>query len=354
MEVLIWKGTGGFGGPNGYSEKLHVQKLVRLSNSKYEVHCDKVDLPTSDFTIAITASWPYTVQQRIDRYSLSDNSFKNLAFFCFQPGSEYTYHYGNKTTGLGLSIVGSSQAELDYSNNGENTYFVPSEETPMPMFGSKTYSASSIEVKTTAPQVDLGEISMLRSMAKLIVINSTNYNFEAVKLKYYYDLGLCGPVAASGNTLYTKGTTDYTFDYTKVDELNLPGGFTQSFGLGFDSQNPMHRCQNLPFQEYTNSDGKKIYVVYIPPYNNLLKGNARNNNTPDSPVPSQILVTIKGLDYPIEFQTQDSEGNYDGVYYDLWRNHMYIYDITKAILDTRLLYVVTKFDEYTASDITFN
>jgi hypothetical protein len=104
----------------------------------------------------------------------------------------------------------------------------------------------------------------------------------------------------------------------------------------------------LPFQEYTNSKGEKMFVAYIPAYNNKLT----HTNIPA--VPSQILVTIKGLDYPIEFQTQDSEGNYDGVYYDLWRNHMYIYDITKAILDTRLLYVVTKFDEYTASDITFN
>jgi hypothetical protein len=352
MEVTIWKGVGGYGGANGYSEKLNIQKVVRLSNSKYEVHCDKVDLP-SDFTIAITAGWPYTVQQRLDKYSSSSNIFKNLAFFCMLQGSEYPYHYGNKTTGLGLTIVGSSQEELDYSNNGENTYYVPSAETPMPMYGCKAYSASSIVTQPTAPQVDLGEISMLRAMAKLIVINSTGYDFDAVKLKYYYDLGLCGPVASSGN-LNTKGTAEYAFDYTNFDEFNMPGGFTSAFGFGFDNQNPMHRCQNLPFQEYTNSDGKKIYVVYILPYNNALEGKSRNTNTPDAPVPSQINVTIKGLDYPIEFQTQDKDGVYDGVYYDLWRNHMYIYDITKANLETKLLYVVTKFDEYTASDITFN
>jgi hypothetical protein len=267
-------------------------------------------------------------------------------------GSEYTYHYGNKTTRHGVQIAANADdnTEVDYSDNGANTYYVPSEETPMPMFGCKVYNTSDIDTSVSSGAIDLGTISMIRSMAKLIVKNSTKYKIDGVKLKYYYDLGMCGLAQPSGGSLYTKGTNpgDYNYNYTVIEELGLPGAFTRNFTKGYNDENPIHRCENLPFQEYTNSKGEKMFVAYIPAYNNKLT----HTNIPA--VPSQILVTIKGLDYPIEFQTQDSEGNYDGVYYDLWRNHMYIYDITKAILDTRLLYVVTKFDEYTASDITFN
>jgi hypothetical protein len=225
------------------------------------------------------------------------------------------------------------------------------------MFGFKTYAKDA----TWGNHVNLGDIYLIRAMAKLIVKSTTDIQINSASLAYYYDVGYCGfaqPMESrmSGVSMYepTKGCTDpsyYSYNYNIMEELGVPGDFTGNFGKGFDNANPTHRCTNLPFKEYTNSDSQNMYVVYIPAYNNKLT----HNNIPalENKIVVNITTASGTQDYDILFKDQNGGSYDDSSLYDLWRNHMYIYDVQTVAEKQQIDYVVTEFDNFTAVPITF-
>jgi hypothetical protein len=355
LHIYVWNGSGGFGG-SSYNKELPISQVTKLSSTEYRVRVDggKELLPTSAFTIAVCANWQYSIDDRnAATVATAAKTYSNVAFLCIEPGSEYSYHYGTKeTNSLGVSGSGTSDGTvLDYGDaDGNPTYFVPSEETPIPMFGCKVYTYDT----NWGNHVNLGTIYLIRAMAKLVVKSSnSSYTVNSATLSHYYDVGMCGFCDASGGSLYTSGSDPeyYDYDYTYFDDLNLPGGFTKDFSKGYENQNPTHRCTNLPFKAYTNSDGKTIYVAYIPAYNNKL-GNTRIPAL-EGHLTVNITANGKTEDYEIKFKDQDGGSYDDNSLYDLWRNHMYIYDITTIAAKKTLNYVVTELDDYNAPLITF-
>jgi hypothetical protein len=365
LHVLLYNGyTSGnnFGG-SGLNKELTISDVTKLSNTEYRVRIDgsKDDLPDK-FIIVVTANWQYTPDERAAKgYDYKSN----IAYLCVQRGAEYSYHYGINSpcssTPIGQSDTGTN-GYCNYADaDGNPTYFVPSEETPIPMFGLKTYAKSA----SWGNKVELGTIYLIRAMAKLVVKSSNDsYKLNSATLSHYYDVGYCGFAQPMESTTKSKGVSIYDADngstdpdyynynnYVIMEELGVPGDFTGNFKKGFNDENPTHRCTNLPFKAYTNSDGKTIYVAYIPAYNNKLT----HSNLPALEGHLTVNITANGKteDYEILFKDQDGGSYDDNSLYDLWRNHMYIYDITTIAAKKTLNYVVTELDDYNAPLITF-
>jgi hypothetical protein len=334
-------GFGGAYGGQSVSDAAYpteIRSIQRIDNSNtYRVRFTIPSLPTTTyFRVAVTANWQYT-PQRVD----------NAGYLCICDGSEFQYHYGGKSaTTVYNSANYTASDSVDYRTiniNGDTvpSYYYPSEETPMPMFGCRRYTTANFKGHK---QINLPTITLIRAMAK-IVIRGRNIG-DAIKsatLAYSYNVGECGPT-----DLYDDTGTEAINPATER-HLNIPRFFSPgSYKDGFEGQNPLTRIENVPFFSVpaTASNNIKVsmdaYVLYIPGYNNV-------NVSQVNALPTYIKLKMwkhPEVDYTIEFK------NDDGSYYNLCRNYMYVYDVYYDY--DHLWYNVTDFEDYNALPIEFD
>jgi hypothetical protein len=329
---------------NGYDWNLHKELTItgatRISNTTYRVTCEYEDgiLPTtSKFYVAVTANWPYKP---------TDTSA--IAYLCVKPGSEYQYHYGSESHYVQYDYFNNnatpqSSGTVDYRDaDGNDTYFTPSETTPIPMFGVKGYNYSDYEGKT---EVDLGSIYMIRAMAKLIInYESTDADIVSAKLRYSYDTGLCGFTHS-----YNDSRTD-SIDSSNRYIVAIPGVWTTGYAQGYNNENPLKVIENVPFKKVSKgTSSKSQYVLYIPAYNNATGFEHIKTYQSYISIYTKDIPSLSGDEYDDEFKVQFE--NEDGSVYNLCRNYMYIYNIT--VLKKSIKYSVIKWDYRDAAPIVF-
>jgi hypothetical protein len=203
---------------------------------------------------------------------------------------------------------------FDYNYDASSTGFTPSDTTPIPMYGVKTYDKIELDPMLST---DLGTINLVRGMAKIIV-RSENSTISDVILTRCNDAGMSAPYSMYLNTTHT---TD--------NNLNIPYEFSD-----YPDAAPSV-IENLPFV----NTGDQEYTIYIPEYQNI--GSSRNGTV----TPAKITLTIDNVEREIEFKDYS-----DNTPFNLLRNHIYEY-----IVETNSLkYVVRAWDEYIAGDIVFD
>jgi hypothetical protein len=341
LRIYVYQNTGSQAYGGTFYKELTITGATRISNTTYRVTCEYEDgvLPTTTkFYVAVTANWPYDPTNK-----------SNAGFLCIMPGSEYPYHYGSESPYVqydGTSDFKYSKTSVsgtvDYRDaDGNDTYFTPSETTPIPMYGGKMYNYSDYAGKT---EVDLGSIYMIRAMAKLIInYESTDADIVSAKLRYCYDTGLCGPT-----TLYNDTKTD-SIDSATQDIVNVPGAFTQNYNKGYNDENPLKLIENVPFKKVSKgTSSKSQYVIYIPCYNNATFAHLVTHVSYIS-IYTKDIPSLSDDEYDDEYKVQFE--NEDGSVYNLCRNYMYIYNIT--LLKKSIKYSVIKWDYRDAAPIVF-
>lgn len=330
VRVFFSTGNSSFGGE---PIELDLRSITRIDDNTYRLRAETKSLPSStDCRIFVTANWQYDPGTTLTKKN-------NIGYWCITQGAEYQYHYGTQSKCLtisGTSNAGTlTEGSVDYRDaDSIPTYYTPSEETPMPMFGIKTiYGLSSYTGKT---HIDIGSIYMIRSMAKIIVRSDPNksncHDIESVTLRYSYDVGMCAPAS-----IYVNSETE-NIDPTVKDALNVPRVFSPStYYDGYQQTNPLRRIENLPFKKL---EGNK-FLIYIPSYNNLTLSNISDTKV------NFMTLKLKDVEGEYKLEFKDDSGNL----FNLCRNYMYIYDVHTYKMPE---YVVTAINSYSAADINFN
>jgi hypothetical protein len=330
VRVFFSTGNSSFGGA---PIELDLRSITRIDDNTYRLRAETKSLPSStDCRIFVTANWQYDPGTSTTRKN-------NIGYWCVTQGAEYQYHYGTQSKCLTISGTANAgtltEGSVDYRDaDGNPTYYTPSEETPMPMFGIKTiYGLSSYTGKT---HIDIGSIYMIRSMAKIIVRSDPNksncHDIESVTLRYSYDVGMCAPAS-----IYVNSETE-NIDPTEKNALNVPRVFSPStYNDGYQQTNPLRRIENLPFKKL---EGNK-FLIYIPSYNNLPLDNISDTKV------NFMTLKMKGLETVDTLEFKDDSGKR----FNLCRNYMYIYDVHTYKMPE---YVVTAINSYSAADINFN
>lgn len=207
----------------------------------------------------------------------------------------------------------------------------------IPMWGICTVPLKQGE-NATAP------ITVLRSMAKVVVRladNVTDFQLTGVTLNVANDGGtLAAQKVGEKVQAYKESSGSYTTAWNKPDETPIT---TPSIPSTVQSKS------ELPFKEIT-SDGKTEYVIYIPEYKNL-----------DVTTPATISLSIKqgefdvkdqhGNNYKLHFADYSDGKSPNAPQWDIIRNDIYDYTITKIESGLQVKLKVAPWAEYTHSGV---
>ena len=208
----------------------------------------------------------------------------------------------------------------------------------IPMWGVHTISSLSL---TPGEINELNTIYLLRSMSKIEVtlkpsLVAEGYSITGVKLDKYNSKGNTLPTGTSGNT------KDFDMDgcfnpYVPSEDDEYDYIVSQSDGFSF--------------QEQTNSDKSKSYIIYVPEYDNLVEESEEDEN---DDLNIQVYINKDGK--PI-YQDLNSRGVIAMENLDLVRNHWYKYTIETVNINTDikfdLQYQVIDWIEINNGSLTF-
>jgi hypothetical protein len=298
-----------------------------LSRGKYRlvgklVGDTQKNLAVNGFCIVVMANW--------DNWNVHPD-VTNIGTLEFYQASSYLYPY---------SGTGATDAEK---------YYTPTAAKPLPMYGLKT-----VDVSTTpfvmGRVTDIGEVNLLRAMAKVVVTCSADdLTLADVQLTRCNNRGMCPPTYMYQNTVFP--TSLY---------LSIPGDDTKGCTLPGITE-------NLPFRKVTPTadDEKPYYEIYIPEYRNTTKTQSLRSLSAqaqsNTPVPTRISMkladsegTVGDKTYYLDFKeyTDVNMGAFgdEATTFDILRNHIYHYDVTGA---TNYTYVVKDWSRYEAPEIVF-
>ncbi len=178
---------------------------------------------------------------------------------------------------------------FEYSPTSAAPY-IPSADTPIPMYGVKSYSGVEFKDGFAA---DLGTIDLLCSVAKVVLRCKEGLDVElaTVKLRNYSSTAYAAPV----------GMYDNTVNHGPYDNAHVPASSAVNADLDFTKL----------------SDGG--YIIYIPEYDN------------DATLHSSVVVTFTydpATEYEIRF-CEYVDGKPVGDDVDVLRNYCYDYTISK-------------------------
>lgn len=304
--------TGGqawqYGAQDGIIQQLKFTSAARVggkSSTCYQVTAqmldDKSKLPTGNFKIVVTANWPE------GDFAATDST--NLYNLVCREGAIYKYDVSSGGTGV-----------------------LPTEQRPIPMYGVRTYTKGAADYPSFEEGhiVDIGQIDMIRAMAKVELI-CDNASISNVRLSHCMPVGTCAPVLMINNTTQATSTNLFLPGQENTASRNVlsANGYTIS-------NNTAKPVDNVYFNKVTDNR----YVIYIPEY--------RNDG---SIAASQILFdsdVVRG--YSLEFKDYST----DMVAFNLLRNHIYRYRV--KVDDTGLVikYIVEPWNEKVAAGITFD
>ena len=235
---------------------------------------------------------------------------ENLVYFRNGDGT-YTYH-GQLTADADDLIPDTSYKIMVFANCGinNNTEDISSitdktfeqDARYIPLWGVKTTTLNL----TPGTANNLGDIDLLRAMAKVEVQLQDNDDTQGFSL--------------TGVTISTANTQGYCLplDYDKVETT---AALNREEETGITTFHPYPNSATTTDLAFTN-DGNNTYTLYLPEYDN------GTGNTP-----ATLTVTVAVGDgqeetYPLEFRTYE-EGQPTGEAYNIVRNHLYRYTITK-------------------------
>lgn len=260
---------------NKYIASFKPETLIPLegdmTNSKTYQVVGRIDGPLpEEFKVVMLANWQqYPDDMVVGRTTIND--------VCTDAASQYVYQ----------------------------PLFVPSSESPIPLFGVKLCENMTFKDSEIA---FLGTLHLLRAMAKIEVTCTTaDWEIDNVMLHGYNTRGWCAPEGVCDESDYVKGS--YDKDYT--DNIHIVDGASEPDG-------------EIAFNDV--GDGR--FVIYVPEYRNVTADNA-------GATAARISVKFKKRAdhrYPIDFKYYNNppEGNAVGDAFDIKRNYYYKFTVSKS------------------------
>ncbi len=211
---------------------------------------------------------------------------------------------------------------------GATQAFEPSALTPIPMYGIQTYASAL----TFRPRVatDLGQIDLLRAMSKVIIRNTSGKPLSSATLKGYNLQGTVAPLS-----LYTR-TSDWTHANTydqlaKCLAVHLPSEAT--------ANETSSSARSVSLIETSKTATEEVWTGYFPEY---LNANADGDGLSDRSLINLAFVGITKT-YSVDFRYYATPSSADdGKRFDLKRNHIYEFDITKVDAYSLSMTVIAK------------
>ncbi len=211
---------------------------------------------------------------------------------------------------------------------GATEAFEPSASSLIPMYGVQTYATGL----TFRPRIatDLGQIDLLRAMSKVIVRNTSGKTLSSATLKGYNLQGTVAPLS-----LYTR-TSDWTHANTydrlaKCLAVHLPSEAT--------ANETSSSARSVSLIQTSKTATEEVWTGYFPEY--------LNANTDGDALSDRALIDLAfdGLSakYSVDFRYYASPSSADdGKRFDLKRNHIYEFDITKVDAYSLSMTVIAK------------
>ncbi len=296
-----------------YLEMMIPMSVTPNDNGTVEVVGEVGYVPTPPFKVVAMVNWSV---DSISNTEEMENIFthRDIDNVC-SLHTEYEYNYGTAA----------------------DDYFIPSEETPIPMYGVNVFTSIDAHKGLVT---HIGQIDLVRAMAKIEVISSkpdnktdaelTNYvlpDITDVKLTRAWNGGYCGPRAMYKTTAQP---TDAN--------INIPDERAHSL----ISHSPAI-IENLAFREVENDH----FVIYVPEY--------RNVSTADvTATPAKITLTVNGIPRELEFKDYAAPDGSTQEPFNILRNHRYVYKVAASMTDLDIKCYVLPMVEEVAWPITFN
>lgn len=255
-----------FDGNNKFVETMTVLGIFSAGDSEhpleYNVLCSLTKKPEGTFKVMALANWG------VGNYPQDTNLTEGVTTIddvC----EGNTYVYNPVTDGT----------------------FIPSTETPIPMYGVKS-SDMNLEA---GRRNDIGDLYLLRAMAKVEVVcqDGSGLELASVSLVRYNTKGFCAPNGMDVNTSY-------------VSEPHIPADAVPD------------ESTSLDFRISTNKDKA---VIYIPEY--------RNTGTDRHCRLSVTFADNTDKQYTIDFR-EYSNGKPSGGWLDILRNCCYRFTVDKT------------------------
>lgn len=231
----------------------------------------------------------YTVVGSVKSSIVKDRDFKIVAV------ANWRHRYPRLTEGES-TIDDLCQAVYDFS-----TPFMPAKETPVPMYGVKSFSNLTFRPNEVT---DIGLMHLLRAMAKIeVTCASPRWTIQEAAVTRYNKAGHQAPVGVYEQDDYVHN--NWPDDYVKY--LSIPEDTEQG--------------ENLPLTETRLNGGSSVFTVFVPEFRNIGESS-----------PARIEIKFKekpDMSYVLEFANYDDNGHLTDETYDINRNFYYRYTVTK-------------------------
>jgi hypothetical protein len=261
-----------------------------------------------------------------------------------------TANCNNTSFAFNYGMLTAATATFNYPDifgTGATSYEL-SESTPIPMFGIKRIENMTLK---KGKNFDLGQVKLVRSLAKVEVKAKENIKIKDVKLKNCCNIGCWFPVCMWEET-------DWDIDHDG-NFINIPHEHS-----GTKTQLTEFQLTDIPFLSNEAGDD---YILYVPEFRQI--GNSYGAIDQSNNISSTETVTKKGttsikLTYvkkdgtetstEIDFKEYDSNSAaITGTEFNIDRNHHYLYEVEYGN-HLNLKYKVIPWNEEIAGDITFN
>ena len=179
----------------------------------------------------------------------------------------------------------------------------------MPLYGVTNLMTLT---PSTTNRVDLGQINLLRALAKIEVIRAADgLELESVRLQYFNTSGYNAPLRVYTQDQYVHG--DYGKDYTAAPSI-VPGAETPN--------GTADRSKLRPFVKA----GTDRWVLYVPEFDNI-------NETPSRRARLLLRFKYMNQDDVVEFKDY-SDG---GKAFDIMRNYWYRFTVRKNAVTVQVV-----------------
>lgn len=201
-------------------------------------------------------------------------------------------------------------------SDGATEAFQPSAARAIPMYGVQTYTTALTFRHNIA--TDLGQIDLLRAMAKVIIRNTSGKSLTSATLTGYNREGASAPLDLYSQTSAWTHANAYD-QLAACLAVHLPNEAKAN------ETSATSRSVSL-VKDGASTATEEVWTGYFPEYLNAVSGAKRSDC-------SAISLQFSGIakTYPIDFRyyaTPDAAD--DGNRFDIKRNHIYEFDITKV------------------------
>lgn len=318
----------GFEAP-GYEQGSLLENHIDLAGNRLRIYLFDSDgmfiawyHPTRYSVLAGTDFWRYTLEGEVPTLLASHSDFKVMVAANYETYPDET---GSTLETAATTLRDAVNADWSRFNAFGSFSLSVDERRLIPFYGLKSFSGVVFPAGGT---IDLGDITMLRAMAKVELTVDLSSLPEGVGIQGdpvitgYNQSGFCAP-----DIWYGQGD-DWTTDY--VAGLHMPSG---------DGNEPDAATRSVPMLRADDDpSGVSVrWIAYLPEY--------RNRGVGDACSSIRFRLTTQTDDdrpYVIYFANYDSEGrtdNSDAVRLDIRRNDIYRFSVDASL--TELLFALT-------------